>query len=431
MRLLNAATIELDEFFDSDVPKYAILSHRWEGDEASFQDFERGVQGKRTGFAKIKQCCHAALYGGYEWVWIDTCCIDKKSSAELSEAINSMYNWYKQAQVCYVYLADVIWQQDSSDSNQASEDNFRKSLWFTRGWTLQELLAPRNVNFFDQSWRPIGTKDELAARISGITGIAIIYLQPYTEPKLDEPCTKSLYCRGHHPVFKHAVSFKRDASVATKMSWVSKRQTSRIEDTAYCLLGIFDVNMPLLYGEGRKAFMRLQQEIIKQTDDESIFAWAADKDRSGMLADWPSDFGESRYVHALGPKRVGRGPYTLTNQGLDFPVTFRLWDAEAKVLRVLLDCGSCSPDGFRHVVLSFTPSTSTWHRINCRQLELSAKGTTYRFESSEDNAPGMEFHNKLELSDRHTKWGPSAYGRKQARTPEDVINELRGIVVRN
>ena len=262
MRLLNSKTLEFCEFFDSDIPKYAILSHRWGSDEASFQDFERGLEHTRKGLSKIEQCCKMALNHSIEWTWVDTCCIDKKSSAELTEAINSMYNWYENAKICYVYLADVLWEDGTLELYQASTERFHKSLWFTRGWTLQELLAPPFVYFHDENWRFIGTKDQHLDEISSITGIEPEYLTRIERSGGPKPCTKSQDCRGHMPEWSLKMSGQLEASMATKMSWASKRQTSRVEDTAYCLLGLFNVNMPLLYGEGRKAFIRLQHEII-------------------------------------------------------------------------------------------------------------------------------------------------------------------------
>lgn len=171
------------------------------------------------------------------------CCIDKTSSAELSEAINSMFSWYQNAAVCYAYLSDVPKSTDVS----AAESSFSKSRWFTRGWTLQELIAPCNLVFFSMDWHTLGTKIELSSRISSITGIERKFLSG-----------KSLEL----------------ASAAKIMSWAALRKTSRVEDIAYCLLGLFDINMPLIYGEGKKAFRRLQEEIMtSRSEDHSLFAW--------------------------------------------------------------------------------------------------------------------------------------------------------------
>ena len=175
-----------------------------------------------------------------------------------------MLRWYEEAEVCYVYLSDV--QYDSASGRQVAV-GFEQSKWFTRGWTLQELLAPEDLTFFDHNWEAIGTRESLTSTqskkiisqsLSEITGIPDTILHSgwrYLHLRQDMP------------------------SVAQRMSWASKRQTSRVEDLAYCLLGIFNVNMPLLYGEGEKAFIRLQQEIIKHSEDESIFAWSIPNER--------------------------------------------------------------------------------------------------------------------------------------------------------
>ncbi|KAK5634676.1 hypothetical protein RRF57_010389 [Xylaria bambusicola] len=258
-------------------PSYAILSHTWlcDGEEVTFEDLleyhaavARGESSlaasftTRKGFQKIQGCCNIAVQSKLEWAWIDTCCIDKRSSAELSEAINSMFKWYRSSKIC---LGD--------------DTSFQDSRWFTRGWTLQELLAPKRLSFYDHKWQLIGAMNKdpnLCETISDITSIPVAFLQ-------GSPLT--------------------DACVAKRMSWASKRHTTRPEDIAYSLLGIFDVNMPLLYGEGHKAFTRLQEAIISQTYDHSILAWGIrnpkplyERDVSskpealGVLAMSPKDF---------------------------------------------------------------------------------------------------------------------------------------------
>ena len=165
MRLLHSQTLKLEEFHDWTLKPYAILSHTWGEGEVSFQEMQSGEGSRKAGYSKILGCCKAAAADGFEYVWIDTCCIDKTSSSELSEAINSMYKWYQEAEVCYVYLADVF--------PEISTSSFAKSRWFTRGWTLQELIAPSSVTFFDAHWRDIGTKASLVKPIAKITGIHI------------------------------------------------------------------------------------------------------------------------------------------------------------------------------------------------------------------------------------------------------------------
>ena len=157
MRLLHTEELYFAEFLDSKIPKYAILSHRWEEDEVSLKDFEEGKKKDGAGYRKILKCCALAKSQRFDWVWIDTCCIDKKSSAELSEAINSMFRWYEKAEICYAYLSDV--QNDTIDGRRVAL-GFERSRWFTRGWTLQELLAPEHLLFLDHNWEVIGTKLE-------------------------------------------------------------------------------------------------------------------------------------------------------------------------------------------------------------------------------------------------------------------------------
>ncbi|KAH7071873.1 heterokaryon incompatibility protein-domain-containing protein [Paraphoma chrysanthemicola] len=228
LRIEEQGDFSLVEYTSENVPRYAILSHRWgsDADEATFKDVLENTGKSKPGYIKILKCTQQAARDGYKYVWVDTCCIDKTSSAELSEAINSMWNWYRNSAICYAFLNDV----PASDEGAANETAFAKSAWFTRGWTLQELLAPMKLVFYDESWSAIGTRNKLCAAINNITGIGVEYFQG-------------------KPI--------RSASVAARMSWASKRVTKRTEDLAYCLLGVFDVNMPLLYGEGSKAFRRL------------------------------------------------------------------------------------------------------------------------------------------------------------------------------
>ncbi|KAI6105261.1 heterokaryon incompatibility protein-domain-containing protein, partial [Pisolithus croceorrhizus] len=235
---------------------YAILSHRW-GAEVSYKEMtglmkmaerKRDEVRQRAGYQKIIKSCKQAMKDGYEWLWIDTCCIDKRSSSELSEAINSMYRWYQNAQVCYAYLNDV---SESTFPTKQDDNKFNKSNgwpeWFVRGWTLQELIAPKQVKFFNKDWVHIGDKQRFAPTLERTTGIP----------------------RG---VLMTGLAGKR-LSVAQIMSWAAERKTTRVEDRAYSLMGLFGVNMPMLYGEGKKAFQRLQLEIIREFTDQSIFAW--------------------------------------------------------------------------------------------------------------------------------------------------------------
>ncbi|KAI6016526.1 heterokaryon incompatibility protein-domain-containing protein [Pisolithus marmoratus] len=253
------------EQLNDETAKYAILSHRW-GTEVDYDEMtglmkmdeqDRNEVRGRDGYQKIIGSCKQAEKDGYSWLWIDTCCIDKRSSAELSEAINSMYRWYRNAQRCYVYLGDV------DESTFLTEQDFSKfdgsngwPEWFSRGWTLQELIAPKEVEFFNTHWVSIGTKQELTSTLEDITRIP------------------SEVLRSGQVVGR--------SRVAQIMSWAADRTTSRVEDRAYSLLGLFGVNMPMLYGEGSAAFQRLQLEIIRVSSDHSIFAWNP-KGQLGLL----------------------------------------------------------------------------------------------------------------------------------------------------
>jgi hypothetical protein len=280
MRLLNLYTLRLETFLnDSEIPPYAILSHTWGARELKLQDLELPGAELETnpGWKKVVNFCRKARESlemfpeEVRYGWVDSCCIDKSSSAELSEAINSMFRWYRSASACFVLLEDV------ELSELSGTDTFERCRWFTRGWTLQELLAPPVLYFFDKDWQYMDDKLTLADRISARTSIDV-----------DVIMTGSW----------------EDMSIAQRMSWASTRTTTRVEDMAYCLMGVFDVNMPTIYGEGEKAFIRLQEEIMKESADESIFAWdASAKDRNlssiGALATSPAQFHSSHQIEAL------------------------------------------------------------------------------------------------------------------------------------
>ena len=292
MRLLNTESMRLEEFHGSNIPPYAILSHTWSKEEASFQDLVGGDAPGLHGYKKIIGCRNQAVSDGHRYVWVDTCCIDKTSSAELSEAINSMFCWYREAEVCYAYLDDVDIKTDITHLQSAIE----KSRWFTRGWTLQELVAPSDVVFYDSDWAEIGTKTDLAEIIFKITGVGVTVLLKGKKNNFD------------------------DYTVAKRMSWASGRRTTRVEDEAYCLMGLFGVNMPLLYGENKKAFFRLQEEIMKRSDDHSLFAWnTSEIVQTGLLASSPRDFSASGEVDHI-PIKDGN-PYSITNKGVQITLS--------------------------------------------------------------------------------------------------------------
>ena len=295
MRLLNTTKCKLEEFGCNDIPLYAILSHTWRKFEITFQDIEGGDVEQKEEYEKVRKTCSMAADHGFDYVWIDTCCIDKTSSAELSEVLNSMYRWYKEAEKCYVYLADVP-QGTVNCLTGVVGDRFRDSRWFTRGWTLQELIAPSTIIFLDSEWQEIGTKSSLHWIISEITGIP-----------------SNILLGGDLEY----------ASIAQRMSWASKRKTTRVEDLAYCLMGIFGVNMPMLYGEGERAFIRLQEEIIKVSDDHSLFAWKSYENHSGLLATSPAAFVHSSEIIPFNPSSTLSGAITVNNKGIHLKLRFK------------------------------------------------------------------------------------------------------------
>lgn len=380
MRLINTRTIRLTQFSPDVKTDYAILSHTWGMEEISFQEIQsENLDVSKQGYKKIKETCRNALSNGYDFVWIDTCCkstvalfhqiltncakgIDKSSSAELSESINSMFKWYKDAAVCYVYLDDVSTSVDDAQSRDA----LYLSRWFTRGWTLQELLAPKEVLFYSKDWECLGTKYSLRPHLARITNI-------------------------HTSALSN--TDMRDFSVAQRFSWASQRVTTRPEDRAYCLMGIVGVHMPLLYGEGgERAFVRLQEEIFKSSDDHSMFAWSPhrsvqdgflslsiDKQLEGddalrelasnaqsLFAKSPANFERSRNIVPF--KRFPGSPASsITNKGVQLSVPIlhcpKRWPTDTFIpCMALLDC---------HVVGAVWSqigiTLSRWEKLDCEQ----------------------------------------------------------------
>ncbi|KAL7277051.1 hypothetical protein ACG7TL_008896 [Trametes sanguinea] len=280
MRLLDTRTGQFRWISDPREARYAILSHTWRrAGEQSYHDIltlQASIKQPKTRQSplelalsdpgryladtcfetapksifehphlsdKIRNACTVALEDSYELLWLDHCCIDKTSSAELTEAVNSMYEWYRRADVCYVYLEDV----DDDDDIEAPDSHFRQARWHRRGWTLQELIAPRSIVFLSRGWCPLGMKSNLAGLLEEVTGV-------------------------NYEILTHRASLNT-ISVARRMWWASRRVTTRVEDEAYSLMGIFGVHMAPIYGEGRHAFIRLQEEILRNIPDQSIFAW--------------------------------------------------------------------------------------------------------------------------------------------------------------
>ncbi|KAK3391259.1 heterokaryon incompatibility protein-domain-containing protein [Podospora didyma] len=347
MRLINATNYQLQEFYGDQIPEYVILSHTWGRDEVSLQDLQGGNAPNGIGFQKIRYCCGQAIADGFQWAWVDTCCIDKTNSVELSEAINSMFQWYRDSSICYVYLEDV----DSLSDDPDFSNDFMGSRWFTRGWTLQELIAPPTVEFYNHNWDEIGTKSSLRERISSTTGIKTRVLQG------DD---LSMY------------------SAAEKLSWASDRTTTRVEDIAYSLMGLFGINMPMLYGEGNKAFIRLQEEIVKSHFDQSIFAWTAPHPHPGYLARSPADFRDFReHPDRLPPRganpnffdvNTNQPPPTVSSRGLKATLLLRSADnVPRRCLAVLYWIGEPP-----RTPITAPPTTFTAASLICILIEQNA-----------------------------------------------------------
>ncbi|CAJ2513555.1 Uu.00g016740.m01.CDS01 [Anthostomella pinea] len=314
MWLINCSTLQLEEHYGREIPPYAILSHTWDDEEVTFRDFvdRRDERTRMKGWQKIQRTCSLAIEDGLEYAWVDTCCIDKSSSAELTVAINSMFKWYSEATVCHAYLEDL---------EDPRPESFAACRWFRRGWTLQELIAPRHVRFYNNNWQLHGTKSGLGEEISDITGIALDILEIFPGRSLRSVLREQLSCR--------------------KMSWAARRETKREEDVAYCLLGIFEVNMPLLYGEGdQKAFTRLQKEIIKNTNDLTLFAWPDNQMNpplSGILAQSPLQFIGARFFECYADL-VYVPEFQMTNKGLRLHMPLhKLYDG-TKLALIKLGC---------------------------------------------------------------------------------------------
>ncbi|KAL1909839.1 hypothetical protein Sste5344_004346 [Sporothrix stenoceras] len=322
MHIINVETLMLEEFPRRPQDDYAILSHTWKSvasDEVLYSDIKpNGLAGcpDKPGKHKVKGCCQQAKAEGFKYVWIDSCCIDKSNAVELGEAINSMYRWYRESSICYVYMEDVPNEDDVLEPGAA----FSQSRWFTRGWTLQEMLAPVELHFYNTSWNIIAAKQDIIHELEAITGVPRQSLLDF------DPNTTQ-------------------ATVAQRMSWASCRTTTRDEDRSYSLLGLFDVNLPMIYGEGgRNAFVRLQQAVMEKTRDNSIFAWGLtdgstnkakrrplsmastgsdvatdDLVSEGIWASSPSDF--SRCGKVVARKPVGGTVFSFSSGRLQIDMT--------------------------------------------------------------------------------------------------------------
>jgi len=401
MRLLNTTTFALSNMSSIEdqnswgLPRYAILSHRWielsDGGEITFSTLDATVlkadglrdpeARKGDSSAKIRGACEKAKGHGLDWIWLDTVCIDKSNSAELDRALNSMFQWYNEAVVCYSYLLDVVASTPGPSMFRREKAPTTDSEWFERGWTLQELLVPQHMIFYDKNWQQMGTKTSLAAHLENPTHISAEYLNG-------------------------RASFL-DASVATKMSWMAGRTTKEVEDIAYSMLGILKVSMTPQYGEGIGAFARLQDAIITSASsfDESIFAWRIPSDNElrcyrktkkrdgnvvsmlqwrwspsdrcwGLLAPSPDCFRESRDMVVLADKATPRlrGGFQRTNQGVHLALPFKetktMMGTDKKEIILPLNCWM-SREGMKiGLKLKRTSKADTaWRREGCDRLE--------------------------------------------------------------
>ena len=336
--------------------------------------FAGHVHDKRFGrsIEKIKTACRIARTANIKWLWIDTCCIDKSSDAEMAESLRSMYRWYRNAKICYAYLYDVdstgtvgvfdLFQASKTLRNgEDQQSRSSNSVWFERGWTLQELLAPKEVCFYDFKWRVIGTKTELAKDIAAVTGIDAKYL-------------------GHDRAF-------RKACIATKMSWLANRTTTRSEDIAYSTLGIFSISdFTPLYGEGMSAFLRLQKALVPR-QDESLYAWEMPDSKNrlcsgwathewGLPAPWPACFRGSAHINVDGEKSERYlGGFNILGPGVNVHVGRSELGGELinrKTARTLtLNCWTSDKKAVRIPIKRASKNSQLWRRQECHKLDTS------------------------------------------------------------
>lgn len=364
MWLLETSTLQLQEFTAAEVPPYAILSHTWAEEEVSFHEFQELNEKivRKRGFAKVHRFCQVAREHGYRYSWVDTVAIDKRSSAELSEAINSMYQWYSHADLCIIYLGDLSSSEDY-DGPEARRNALEKSRWFGRGWTMQELVACRNRKFFANDWSEITSQDlgediiDICAKVTGICATALRH-----ERKLEKFC------------------------IAERMSWASRRVTMRPEDRAYSLIGVFGVSLSVIYGEGlERAFRRLQDEIMKTSFDQTLFAWRSHRKSSGLLAKTPADFADTPPLGRWHPAVIM--PFSMTNVGMSIrPRLFtRGPTLQDDTIQVVIQCDVKTEEGWMLLLIRLKRITdcrsylngkyhTAWRRVNCDTWDLGPRG---------------------------------------------------------
>ena len=319
--------------------QYAILSHCWQEDEVDFEAVNTltrdTLQNHHSG-TKVIHSCREARRQGLKWLWIDSCCIDE---VERQKAINSMYQWYRCSKVCFAYLHDV-----ADVFPQKVNNKTKWPRWLFRGWTLQELIAPAELVFFNQKWEGIGDRTSLAATLNNITRIPEILLQD----------------NGPRPIQRELTD---TFSVAQIMSWAADRETREPEDRAYSLAGLFGVFLEVKYGEGASdAFQRLQEVLIKEYEDQSIFSWSTLPKTGSVLAESPSDFRDCadvirRDLHSL----AQRSRSTLCQGSVKIPLRVTRCLGSSYIFRAELAC--CHRGNTQPITITLAESNEVYHRI--------------------------------------------------------------------
>ncbi|KAF8961870.1 hypothetical protein BDZ97DRAFT_1733502 [Flammula alnicola] len=284
--------------------RYAILSHTWLEDEVTFEDWKLGRNLSGPGYEKLQRFCQVAA-AEYEVSlgWMDTICINKDSTSELDESIRSMYRWYENSFICLTYLA-----------NTTSLDDMPDDRWFTRGWTLQELLSPQRIKFYGKTWTPLTAKEIDNDKPSYSVGAT-----PAPIHRVIEKATGITY--------SEMVFFKpglQGGEISRRMVWAAKRTTTRGEDRAYSLMGIFSVTFTIAYGEGvERAFFRLVEQILNSYRNIlDILNWArmpvsSQIHSSNMLPSRPECYLERATNLSLqGIEQTPSKPMILTHLGL-------------------------------------------------------------------------------------------------------------------
>jgi hypothetical protein len=412
MRLMNVHLLELKTFNHTNVPPYAVLSHTWGDDEVDYHTFISKPEVKSgRGWAKILRTCKQAIQDNYNWIWIDTCNIDKSSSAELSEAINSMFSWYQRSAVCYAFLEDV----HTGDISQELEFHqlLRKARWFTRGWTLQELVAPRKIIFYSAAWEVLGTKNTLGPMLAEIT-------------------------RVNERVLRNS-AMVATMSIAQIMSWAAHRQTTRVEDIGYCLLGIFNITMPLLYGEGSRAFRRLQEELINRFDDQTIFAWSLSAsltpdtgepdDRAlesllggGVLALHPLAFKDSGHISPKMQLDKAREPIAITTRGILIKAHLRRTKDPTRCDWLI----PCSSTEYPNHVVSIPLRTPSSRTRRYSRTAVGMESIKYEHEVLMSEPSYKQIHLKTAVDYNPTPFSRICYLRSY---PSYMLEPIEGLVV--